>query len=104
MTQLHLLKRTHALVLAGLIVLAVSGVLLLAADFDTYWHSRIFWLKMGLIGLLVANGALLLRAERRLRGGERSAWIAMYRTTTASLVLWALTTLAGAALPKKNVG
>lgn len=101
-TQLQLLNRTHRLVVGGLIALAVSGLLLFAADVETFWYSRIFWLKMGLVLLLVINGALLLRGERQVKRGEARAWARLNHTAIVSLVLWFLTTLAGAALP--NIG
>lgn len=101
-TELQLLTRTHRLVLVGLVALFASGAVLLAADLETYWYSRIFWLKMGLIVLLLVNGALLLRGERQARGGDARAWTRLHHTATASLLLWFLTTLAGAALP--NIG
>jgi uncharacterized membrane protein len=101
-TQLLLLKRTHRIVVLGLMALGISGVLLFAADVQTYLYSRIFWLKMGLIVLLLINGALLLLGERQVKRGEPRAWARLHYTATASLVLWFLTTLAGAALP--NIG
>jgi hypothetical protein len=100
--QLVLLKRTHRLVVLGLVALSLSGLLLFAADIDTYWYSRIFWLKMGLIVLLLINGWLLLHGERLVTRGEAHGWARLHHTATASLVLWFLTTLAGAALP--NIG
>ena len=100
MTQL--LSRTHRIVVAGLAALAVSGLLLFAADVETFLYSRIFWLKMGLMVLLLANGALLLRREHQMRQGEPRAWMRLHHAAVASLVLWCLTTLAGAALP--NIG
>lgn len=100
--ELHLLKRTHLIVALGLILLFISGLLLLAADVETYWHSRIFWLKMSLIVLLLMNGTLLLLGERQVKGGDARAWARLHYTAMASLVLWFLTTLAGAALP--NIG
>jgi hypothetical protein len=69
---------------------------------ETFLYSRIFWLKMGLMMLLITNGWLLLRGERRVQNGEPHAWIRLHHTAVASLVLWFLTTLAGAALP--NIG
>jgi uncharacterized membrane protein len=99
---LQLLKRTHVIVLAGLIALGVSGVLLFAADVETYIASRVFWLKMGLLTVLVINGVRLLVDERRATNGEMRAWSRFHYTAVTSLVLWFLTTLAGAALP--NVG
>jgi len=101
-TQLHLLKRTHTIVVAGLVFLVVSGLLLLAADVETYLTSRIFWLKMGLFALLVVNGALMLRGERRVMRGEPQAWARLHYLAVSSLVLWGLITLAGTALP--NIG
>jgi len=100
--QLHLLKRTHTIVLGGLIALSVSGLLLFAADVDTFLYSRTFWLKMGLMALLLINGSLFLRSERQMKSGDVHAWTRLHYTATASLVLWFLTTLAGAALP--NIG
>jgi len=99
---LQLLKGTHRLVVLGLVALAISGLLLFAADVQTFLYSRIFWLKMGLMGLLLINGALMLRGERQVTRGEPRAWERLHYTAVASLVLWFLTTLAGAALP--NIG
>src|SRR6476619_660220 len=101
-TQLHLLNRTHHIVVAGLVALTFSGLLLFTADVETFWYSRIFWIKMCLMALLVVNGALLLRGERRLTRGDARAWARLHQTAVVSLVLWFLTTLAGAALP--NIG
>ena len=62
----------------------------------------VFWLKMGLMVLLLLNGALLLRGERQVTAGRARAWARLHYAAVASLVLWFLTTLAGAALP--NIG
>jgi uncharacterized membrane protein len=101
-TQLQLLTRTHRIVVLGLVALGISGVLLFAADVETFLYSRIFWLKMGLMVLLLINGGMLLRGERQVNRGEARAWARLHRMAIASLVLWFLTTLAGAALP--NIG
>jgi hypothetical protein len=101
-TQLVLLKRTHRLVVVGLVALAISGGLLFATDVQTFLYSRIFWLKMGLIALLLINGLMLLRGERLVSRGDVNAWRRLHVTAVGSLVLWFLTTLAGAALP--NIG
>ena len=100
--QLILLKRTHRIVALGLVALSVSGLLLFGADVQTFLYSRIFWLKMGLLVLLLCNGALLLRGERQVQRGEPRAWTRLHYTAVTSLVLWFLTTLLGAALP--NIG
>lgn len=102
--RLHLgsLRSTHRIVLFGLTLVIISGVLLFASDLDTFLHARLFWLKMSLVALLVVNGGVLLEAERRALLGLDRAWTALRATAILSLVLWFLTTLAGAALP--NIG
>ena len=97
-SQLHVLKRTHTLVVTGIAALAVSGLLLFAADADTFLHSRIFWLKMGLMAMLLLNGVLMLIGERRVSRGDTRAWRRLHGVAVSSLLLWFLTTLAGAAL------
>src|SRR3954452_5298363 len=97
--QIASIHNTHRIVIAGLAAVIVSGVLLFAADVDTYAPSRLFWLKMGMVAALMINGAVLARLGRsgptpgeRLRRNMR--W-----TAAISLALWFLTTLAGAGLP-----
>jgi hypothetical protein len=100
--ELRVLKRTHALVVTGLVALFSSGALLFLADVGTYLYSRIFWLKMTLVVLLLANGMLLLRGERNVQRSDPGAWRRLHYIAVASLALWFLTTLLGAALP--NIG
>ena len=100
--DLQLLKHSHALVIGGLVALFISGALLFAADVDTYLYSRVYWIKIALILVLLVNGAVLWRAERRAAAGEDEAWKTLHFTAIASLMLWFATTLAGAALP--NIG
>jgi hypothetical protein len=100
--ELQLLRRTHAIVILGLAALFVSGLLLFAADVDTYLYSRIYWTKMALVALLILNGALLWNGERRVANGAPGAWAQLHYTAVASLILWLIITLAGAALP--NLG
>lgn len=100
--RLSSLKGIHRIVLAGLILIIVSGVLLFGADVDTYLYSKVFWIKMGLMTLLLVNGAVLVRAEHRAEHGDLRAWERLGYSAVASLALWLLTTLAGAALP--NIG
>jgi uncharacterized membrane protein len=100
--QLEALHGTHRLVIAALALVAISGVLLFASDFETFLYSRFFWIKMGLVALLVINGALVWRAERRAISGDAGAWSTLHVTAIASIALWLLTTLGGVALP--NIG
>lgn len=96
------IRSTHRVVLVGLSAVVLSGGLLLAADAGTFLHSWVFWVKMGLLVLLLGNGLLVSRTERNASAGAPRAWTVLRWTAGASLVLWFLTTLAGAALP--NVG
>ena len=100
--QLQLLRSTHGAVLAGLAALIISGVLLLGADLDMYLYSKVFWIKMGMFGLLLGNGVRLLRAEREIDRGNTQGWARLRAASTFSLILWLATTLAGVALP--NIG
>jgi uncharacterized membrane protein len=95
-SQLTAIHNAHAVVRAGLVTVIASGVLLFAADVDTYLASRLFWTKMALVALLVANGAALTAAERR------ASWRTLRWTAIASLTLWLLTTLTGTGL--LNIG
>lgn len=100
--QLDSLRNTHRIVLVSLAAVAVSGLLLFAADSDTFLHSRFFWMKMGLVVALMVNGYLLTRAERKVETDAVRGWQWLTVTSTISVALWMLTTLAGAALP--NIG
>ncbi len=53
--------------LVGLVLTLASGVLMLAADLETFAGSVVFWVKMGLALLLFANGYAVTRAETALR-------------------------------------
>jgi hypothetical protein len=78
----------------------VTGVLLLTADLETYLGSWIYWLKMGLVALLLVNGYAMTRTERRIRGLSDStdAWAQLRLTALTSLILWFSIALAGVAL------
>ena len=64
-------KRTHRIVVLGLV--APRGqrpVAASRADVETFLYSRIFWLKMGLMVLLISNGLAVVRGERRVQDGD----------------------------------
>lgn len=100
--QVEAIAGTHRVVVAGLTIIVVSGLLMLSADLDTFLHSRVFWIKMGLIILLLINGAVLTAAERRARRGDETAWGRLRVTAVSSLALWFLIAFAGVGLT--NVG
>ena len=97
-SELDGIRSAHRVVIGGLIAVMASGVLLLGADLDTYLHSWVFWVKMGLVALLLVNGAALRRLAGR-DADDDARWRLLAYTSGVSLSLWLLTTLAGAALP-----
>ena len=99
---LNSVRNTHAIVLLGLAAVMVSGLLLFAADVDAYIASRLFWTKMAFVALLIVNGLVLTRAERRATAGDDVSWGTLRWTAIASLTLWTLTTLLGTGL--LNIG
>jgi len=96
--ELQSLGAVHRWVIGGLALTFVSGVAMLLADLDTYLTSAVFWTKMALIALLLANGYLKLRAEAALGSGSATAWPRLRGTAIASLVLWFAVLLAGSVL------
>jgi uncharacterized membrane protein len=94
------LAASHRIVLTGLAVSVVTGVLLFTADVEAYFGSWMYWTKMGLIVLLVANGYGITRAEKALRaGGDKVAgWDQLTRTAYASLAFWFAIAFFGVAL------
>ena len=93
------LSRLHAIVLGALAVIALSGVAMFLADVEEFWGSATFWVKMGLVALLLANGALMTRTERALRRAPAPAtWGRLRVHAIASLALWMGITLGGVLL------
>jgi hypothetical protein len=90
----------HRLIIGGLALSAVTGVLLLAADVETYLDAPAFWVKMALVASLLVNGYRMMRAEQRTRAPEESegAWTSLRRSAIASMILWFATAFLGVAL------
>jgi hypothetical protein len=107
MRQLVDLKEVHTPVLVSLSVLFVSGLLLAAADIETFATSATFWVKMALVAVLIINGGVLRLSENALwqrPTGEGSdvetarLWRRLRRTAGVSLMTWVATVVAGAML------
>ncbi len=96
--HLAFLGTVHGIAITGLALIALSGAAMLLADVDTFWSAKAFWIKMGLVGVLLANGLLMRRAERLARNAEALAWSLLKATSIASLVLWFAILLAGTIL------
>jgi hypothetical protein len=97
-SELDRLAAVHRWVVAGLALIFASGLLMMLAEVENFATSAVFWLKMGLIALLLANGYARLRVEITLRQGSVKGWDWFRRTSVASLALWFLVLLAGALL------
>ncbi len=111
-------RRTHRFVLASLALGMLAGIGLLLSDVPRFLPSWIFWVKMTLLGVLVANGRVMERHVGRLfatRGhddaGDAAApavadpgptpddeWAPLARASIRSAWLWAATLLAGVLL------
>jgi hypothetical protein len=98
LTELNFLHRT---VVTGLTLSVISGLAMFAADVETFWGSWIFWVKMILVAILLANGARMLGVENKLRADPAATspqWAKLRFNAITSIGLWLTTTLAGLAL------
>lgn len=96
------LSSIHPIVVGALGVTALSGLLMFAADLETLAVSPYFWLKMGLVALLLVNGLVMVRTEKALVGESLAAgraWVRLRRASLVSLALWFAVVLAGSILP-----
>jgi hypothetical protein len=96
--HLRFLETVHAIAVAGITMLAVSGLAMFLADLETFWNTRVFWIKMGLVVLLLANGLIMRRAERLTLTLPAQAWAQLKATSIVSLVLWFAVLLASTIL------
>ena len=98
--QLEAIAASHRIVLGGLALSIVSGTLQFLADVETFFTSIYFWIKLGLVGLLLLNGFLMTRTEQQLTasGDSVALWARMRTFALVSAVLWLATTLAGVVL------
>jgi hypothetical protein len=101
------LGNSHSWVLAGLSVIFISGLLLALSDVKTFGYSPVYWIKMSLVVLLLLNGLLLQRTERKLRAGSlliqstaprQRLWSRLRFAAATSMVLWTAIVLAGVIL------
>ena len=62
------LSTTHSVVIGGLACTAVTGLALLASEVGTFAVSRVFWIKMAVVTILLLNGIRMRRAEQQVMG------------------------------------
>jgi hypothetical protein len=98
--HLRELARVHRVVLGGLTFSFVSGLLMFLSDVTTFLGAMLFWVKIGLVALLLANGFLLTRTEHALltASNNDALWHRMRTLSVASAVLWLATTFSGVVL------
>jgi hypothetical protein len=104
--RLRELHAMHRPILIALAVVFLTGLALAAADVDTFASSPAFGIKLLLVALLLANGAVLTRTEAALRsasaepsaGRNARPWRRLRLTSWLSLSLWAATVVAGTVL------
>lgn len=89
------LPATHRVVVPALALMMTTGFLMTMADTETFFASRLYWSKLGLVTLLLLNGAGLVAAERALSSGRTKSWRGLGIASAASLLLWLAILLAG---------
>ena len=101
------LDQLRGTIRAAFAVSLLSGAMLFFADVEAFAASRIFWTKMLLVALLLANTLVTARLDAVLRrDGEPSSataagarrWRARRAVAVASASLWFAVVLVGAAL------
>jgi len=88
----------HRPVLLALVVVVLSGILQTLSDAETFLVSKVYWTKMALVVLLLANGYNVMRTEQRLSldpGSANKLWGRFRFGALASMTLWLATLLAG---------
>lgn len=91
----------HRPVLTALTVVVLSGVALMLADAETFLASPVYYTKIGLFVVLLANGYLVQRTERALAAAPTSGsrlWGRFGFGARASIALWLATAFVGVAL------
>src|ERR671912_923207 len=87
---------SHRIVVPALALMALTGLLMATADLETFLSSRLFWIKMLIVGLLLLNGGGLVLAERAVaRGAGDRDWARLRMASAVSVVLWLSALLAG---------
>lgn len=89
------LRASHRVVVPALVVVVTTGALMTLADTETFFASRLYWSKLGLVALLLLNGLGLLAAERAAASGRPQGWLRLGLASAASLVLWLSILFAG---------
>ena len=102
---LRVVARSRSVIGFALAIAMVSGFLLFLADLEAFAVSRVFWAKMLLVVLLLANAFIASRLDARLRRTDDAAterhdglWRRRRASAWATAVLWFALVLSGSAL------
>jgi hypothetical protein len=83
------LRSEHPKIITCVAILGFTGILMTAADSATFVSSKLFWFKMALIAALIANGGLMMKAERGMgRLGGTVGWTRIAVASAISGLLW----------------
>ena len=97
------LATTHSLVIGALALTFLSGFALFASDVPTFSTSKVYWIKMATVALLLVNGLRMRKAEgavvKSLDGApihtaempvpfSLAEWRGVRTTAALSLALW----------------
>lgn len=96
--HLQFLGTVHTIAITGLGLLFLSGAAMFLADLETFWDLKVFWVKMGLVALLLLNGFAMQRTERLAASAPATAWPRLKTTSIVSLGLWFAVVLASTIL------
>lgn len=94
-------EHIHRPVIIGIGMSALSGVLMTTADLGEFATSPVWWGKMVLFALLLANGAWLQSIERgaqRAPASMPAAWKTLVVSSRLSYTLWFAVALGGVLL------
>lgn len=103
------LRATHRPVLIALTASVASGIALATSDVKTFLPSPVFWLKLGLVFLLLVNGLVLERTETALRREDSEStakttnqhsrfWNRLKMNAILSIALWTAIAIVGVTL------
>lgn len=99
------LHDVHRPVIFALIAIVFTGLLMAASDVEEFTAKPVFWIKMGLIAVMLINGLLMQKAESRVMqdtSGSNAAadplWSRLSTFARVSMVLWITITIAGVVL------
>jgi hypothetical protein len=96
--HLQFLGTVHTIAVTGLVLLFLSGAAMFLSDLETFWDTKVFWVKMGLVALLLLNGLVMQHAERLAASAPAKAWPRLKTTSIVSLALWFAVVLASTIL------